>query len=121
MKPAQVITQDKEQTIIQFGLDNQQQILIHQQTQAVLINRETWLKMQVEINDYFQVKSLKPQPGLRPLQHGKYRCNVGNCGGGECVHDYIQERCPSCNWQLVKVKTNGHIFCSNKYMCEYEK
>lgn len=62
-----------------------------------------------------------PAPAL--LKSGKYRCNVMNCGGADgCVHDYIPRRCPFCGFQLVKVATNGHIFCScHESICEYEE
>jgi len=58
----------------------------------------------------------------KPLKTGKYTCNVLNCGGGECVHDYIRRRCPHCGYQLVKVARNGWIFCSHhESICDYEE
>jgi hypothetical protein len=56
MRPPLVIFHDEDKTIIHFGLDNQEQVLISQVSQSILIDRETWLKMQNKINDYFKVK-----------------------------------------------------------------
>jgi hypothetical protein len=56
MRPPVVIAHDGEKTIIHFGLDNQEQVLISQVSQSVLIDREIWLKIQNEMNKYFKVK-----------------------------------------------------------------
>lgn len=62
-------------------------------------------------------------PDKKSLKTGKYTCAVANCGGvGGCVHDYISRYCPFCDFQLVRVSSNGHIFCSNhESFCEYEE
>jgi hypothetical protein len=57
MKRPLVIVHDGEKTIVHFGLDNQEQVLISQVSQSVLIDRKIWLKIQNKMNDYFQVKS----------------------------------------------------------------
>ncbi|WP_321367640.1 hypothetical protein [uncultured Desulfuromusa sp.] len=52
----------------------------------------------------------------------EWRCNVLNCGGGECVHELTDEKCPHCGLRMVKVKPTGFMFCSNDSMiCDYEK
>ena len=48
-------------------------------------------------------------------------CNVGNCGGGLCVHEWTGEDCPHCGEPMIRVKTTGHIFCSGDMtLCGYE-
>lgn len=51
----------------------------------------------------------------------KFSCNVMNCGGGKCVHEVTGDKCPYCGYELVRVKTTGHIFCCNDInVCGYE-
>lgn len=55
------------------------------------------------------------------VKTGSYRCNVLNCGDGKCVHEWINHFCPHCSSQLVHVKTNGVVFCSNhELICDYD-
>ncbi|MCQ8182209.1 hypothetical protein NP603_13890 [Methylomonas sp. SURF-1] len=50
-----------------------------------------------------------------------WTCNVLNCGGGKCVHQLTDERCPYCNNRMVRVATTGFMFCSNhEAICDYE-
>ncbi|WP_199438530.1 hypothetical protein [Vibrio owensii] len=46
-----------------------------------------------------------------------YSCNVLNCGGGDCVHAWIPERCDFCSCQMVIVKPTGFKFCSGR-LCD---
>lgn len=49
-----------------------------------------------------------------------YRCNVLNCGDGECVHKLLEEQCPHCRSNMVLVTSNGNKFCSNhSEYCDY--
>lgn len=51
-----------------------------------------------------------------------WRCNVLNCGGGECVHRVTPENCALCGLSLVEVVTTGFRFCSNSdLVCEFER
>ena len=55
------------------------------------------------------------------IKKGRGSCNVSNCGDGDCVHEWIDYFCPDCNHQLIHVKTNGVVFCSNHELyCEYD-
>jgi hypothetical protein len=50
-----------------------------------------------------------------------WRCNVLNCGNGQCVHEILDECCPFCHKKMILVKTNGVKFCSNHpSICDYE-
>ncbi len=51
-----------------------------------------------------------------------WRCNVLNCGNGECVHELTDEQCPHCKHRMVRVKPTGFMFCSNPsdLVCDYE-
>ncbi len=54
----------------------------------------------------------------------EWRCNVLNCGGGECVHELTDELCPCCGRRLVRVKPTGFLFCSDTnsaFGCDYER
>lgn len=63
------------------------------------------------------------QPAPKPLPPATYHCNVANCGNGNCAHQLLDRRCPHCQHALVRVTTNGHVFCSNpsQLACEYEE
>lgn len=50
-----------------------------------------------------------------------WKCNVLNCGGGHCVHQLTEERCPYCKSRMVLVKKTGFKYCSNhESICDYE-
>lgn len=52
-----------------------------------------------------------------------WRCNVSNCGDGNCVHKLLDEVCPLCGWRMVEVMTTGFRFCSMPAFfdsCDYE-
>jgi hypothetical protein len=54
------------------------------------------------------------------IKKGRYSCGVDNCGDGNCVHEWISFFCPCCDHQLVHVKSNGNVFCSNhEVICDY--
>jgi hypothetical protein len=51
-----------------------------------------------------------------------YKCNVLNCGDGQCVHKMTEEVCPHCSMNMVEVTTTGFKFCSNEsIVCDYEQ
>jgi hypothetical protein len=54
MKPATVITQDDEQTIVHYGLENQDQVLIQQLSQSILIDRKIWQQLKPHLEIYFK-------------------------------------------------------------------
>ena len=50
-----------------------------------------------------------------------WKCNVLNCGGGECVHQLTEYRCPICGSRLVRNVKTAFWFCSNhEAICDYE-
>lgn len=52
-----------------------------------------------------------------------YQCNNLSCGNGKCVHEELDEKCPNCGYNMVRVKTTGFKFCSNPDTvagCDYE-
>jgi Zn finger protein HypA/HybF involved in hydrogenase expression len=73
----------------------------------------------------FTIKSKKHGDQVFTVnENGGYvRCNVSNCGNGQCVHKLLDELCPHCGHKMVEVITTGFKFCSNpdyQYGCDYE-
>ena len=58
---------------------------------------------------------------LPETKKGQYNCGVLNCGDNKCIHQWIEFFCPHCDNQLVHVKTNNTVFCSNhESICDFE-
>lgn len=50
-----------------------------------------------------------------------YKCNVKNCGGGDCVHEWYPAMCPYCDRQLLRIKGRDYAFCPDSFGdCMYE-
>ena len=45
-------------------------------------------------------------------------CNIAGCGGrrgttGKCNHKFTGDKCPKCEYELIKNEMSGAIFCKN--------
>jgi hypothetical protein len=49
-------------------------------------------------------------------------CNVANCNGNNCVHQWAERACPCCGFELIHVTRNDTYHCSNHSLyCDYEE
>lgn len=57
------------------------------------------------------VKIESQAPKELPFRRGSL-CNVGNCGNGHCVHEWVGLYCPHCHYEMIIVTRTGYMFCS---------